>query len=283
MPGQQTIEIGDVRCSLRFEKGFFQDEFNAVLSSYRRWGFCTECKPEISIKVGNDPIPQPDRLTANAFYHAMEYDSLYATMFFDTGALQGGIGISVKRVDTFTPVRIIELIETFISTAYLFYFFLHKKGAFIHSCGIADGENGYIFAGPSGEGKSTIAKLAGRRTVLCDEMVLLGRNGDGKKRVFGTPFSGESESSNRSADCKGIYFIEKSNTTELVRLSTASAAAALLKEGVMGGFLSINEIQRICPYPKYLFLLIDLLEGMPCYTLRFRKDNSFLELIHAQS
>lgn len=278
--GQQTIEIGEVRCSIGFEDGFFQNEFKLILADYRRWGFCAEGMPEITIVVKEAFLPPPPPASNNTiFYQSMDYDSIHATLLFDTKRFQGEIGVTIQKDDKFTIVRITEIIETFICNAYIFYFGLNGIGTFIHSCGIADGEKGYIFTGPSEEGKSTIAKLSNPKTVLSDEMVLLRKSNNGRKKVYGTPFNGELEGINRGVDCKGIYFIEKNDTNEIIPISRMNAVVALMREGVTGGFMSIDGIQRICPAPGYLSLLTELMEGIPCYKMRFTKDSSFWEAI----
>jgi hypothetical protein len=279
--GQQTIEIGEVLCSIGFEDGFFQDEFKLILADYERWGFCAEGMPEITIVVKEALLPPPPPPASNntIFYQSMEYDSIDATLLFDTKRFKGEIGVAIKRGDKFTIVRISELIETFICNAYIFYFFLNGIGTFIHSCGIADGEKGYVFTGPSEEGKSTIAKLSYPKTVLSDKLVLLRKSNNGRKKVYGIPFNGELEGINRGVDCKGIYFIEKNDANEIIPISRMSAVVALMKEGVTGGFMSIDGIQRICTAPGYPLLLTELLEGVPCYKMRFTRDSSFWEAI----
>jgi hypothetical protein len=280
--GRQTIEIGEICCSIGFEDGFFQNEFDAILSDYRRQGFCSERRPEMTITVKKTRPTPPGASSRNIFYHSLEYDSLYATLLFDIREFRGEIGFSIKDFDRYTPVRGIELIETFISTAYIFYFLLNERGTFIHSCGISDEGNGYIFAGAGGNGKSTIAKLSHPRTILCDEMVLLRTNRYGEKIVYGTPFSGESESINSGVPCNGIYFIEKSKVNEISPLSRMNGVAELMKEGITGGFISIESIQKIYPYSRFLTLLCELLKGVPCYQMKFKKDNSFWEVILGQ-
>jgi len=235
--------------------------------------------PEITIVVKEALLSPPLKSNNTIFYQSMEYDSIDATLLFDTKRFKGEIGVAIKRGDKFTIVRISELIETFICNAYIFYFFLNGIGTFIHSCGIADGEKGYVFTGPSEEGKSTIAKLSYPKTVLSDELVLLRKSNNGRKKVYGTPFNGKLEGINRGVDCKGIYFIEKNNTNEIIPISRMSAVVALMKEGVTGGFMSIDGIQRICTAPGYLSLLTELLEGVPRYKMRFTRDSSFWEAI----
>lgn len=279
---QQTIEIAGVRCSLSFEDGSFRNEFEAVLANYRRWGFCADGRPNITITVKNSLVPRPDHLPGTTFYNFSEYDSVSATALFDAETLKGTIGIIVRQADIFTPARIVEMIETYIATVYLLYLFLHGRGTLIHSSGICDDGSGYIFAGPSGNGKSTIARLSHPRTVLCDDLVVLRKNGNGSGSVYGTPFSGDHDSVNKGAECKALFFIEQSTSNELVPMSRMSAVIELMKEGVIGNLLSQPDIARVYPCSKMLTHLIDLLEGIPCYRLRFRKDESFWEIIHGQ-
>lgn len=279
MTGQHTIEIGEVRCSIDFENGFFQDMFNLVLTDYKRWGFYKKGEAKISIVVREGLLPPPPKLSNTIFYQALDYDSIHASLLFDTERLKGQIGFIMKWHDKFTIVRISEIIQTFICNSYIFYFFLNGLGTFIHSCGISDDKGGYIFAGQSEAGKSTIARLSLPRTVLCDELILLRKNRDGKKQIFGTPFGGEFEGINKSTDCKAIYFIEKSNINEITPISRMTAVVTLIKEGITGGFMSTDSIHRICPTSKYLSILTDLLDGIPCYKMKFIKDSSFWELI----
>jgi hypothetical protein len=274
-----NVTLGDVGCFIQFEDKFFQDTFDLYLSDYREWGFCKDGSPRITITVKQGYIPQPTALNRHLFYHSLEYDTVAATMLLDTATFQGELGFSILHDDDLTIVRITELIESFVCNAYIFYFALNMEGMFMHACGIDDGTQGYIFTGPSGYGKSTIAKLSHPRTILCDEMVLLKRDDIGEKRVFGTPFVGESKGLNQGVECRGIYFIEQSTANELLPVSRMSGAVTLMKEGIMGNFLSLKGVHSILTYNRFLSLVLDLLEGIPCYRLRFKKDNSFWRLI----
>ena len=65
-----------------------------------------------------------------------------------------------------------------------------KRGAYLfHGCGVVVDGKGFLFTGPSGAGKTTVARLAGRRAVLNDEAVLLRRAQDGLW-IGGTPLLG---------------------------------------------------------------------------------------------
>jgi hypothetical protein len=56
-----------------------------------------------------------------------------------------------------------------------------------------------------------------------------------------------------------------------------------MKEGVIGGFVSIAGIQNILSCSKLFSSIVDLLDGVPCFRIKFKKDNSFWELINGQS
>lgn len=69
------------------------------------------------------------------------------------------------------------------------------RGVEVHACGVRDDEtgNGYLFAGQSGAGKSTIARLwneSARATVLSDDRIILRRIGD-EIWMYGTPWHGD--------------------------------------------------------------------------------------------
>lgn len=278
--GQNNITVGDVGCMVQFEDNFFQDTFDLYLSEYREGGFCRDVSPQIVITVKEGVVPRPIPMNRHFFYHALQYDTVSATMFLDSVTFRGEIGFSVARGDSLTIVRITELIESFMCNAYIFYFALHGIGTFIHACGVDDGNKGYIFAGPSGYGKSTIGKLSLPRTILCDEMVLLKKDDGPGKTVFGTPYVGESKGLNRGVRCRGIYFIEQSIENALLPIRRMSAAINLIKEGIMGNFLSLEGVRNVVSYGTFLPLVLDLLAGIPCYRLRFKKDNSFWRLIN---
>jgi hypothetical protein len=278
-----NIEIAGACCSVSIEDQFIKDAFDICTSGYMKGGFLSEGVPEISFKVTHTLPQKPEVRQQRIFYHAMEYDSVSAGMYFDTDSLNGSLGMILGNHEKMTMVRIIELIETFLCNVFIFYYFLKQNGTLIHSSGIADGERGYVFAGASGNGKSTIAKLSAPRMILCDDLVFLRKNGDGKKRIWGTPFFGDADSINRSAECKAIFFIEKSDTNKAIPINTMTASVELLKEGIIGSFLSMESLRNIISHATLFPLLLDLLDGIPCYRLKFKKENSFWEVINGLS
>jgi hypothetical protein len=64
-------------------------------------------------------------------------------------------------------------------------------GLFVHASGVATPKGGFLFAGVSGSGKTTVAKLSAPRRVLNDEICAVTRIGPQSFSLWGTPFWGE--------------------------------------------------------------------------------------------
>jgi hypothetical protein len=105
------------------------------------------------------------------------------------------------------------------------------RGAEVHACGIVDTDNnGYLFVGQSGAGKTTMARLwaedPGIR-VLSDDRIIL-RWDRAQLWMYGTPWHGEAVfASAARAPLKQIYFISHGDKNSLNSMSGAESAASL--------------------------------------------------------
>jgi hypothetical protein len=88
-------------------------------------------------------------------------------------------------------------------------------GALFHACGLRHGEVGVLHPGPSGAGKTTLArKMPDPDDVLSDEVVAVHPDGDGGWLISGSPFWGEFARggvSLRSWPLSGVAFLEQTN------------------------------------------------------------------------
>jgi hypothetical protein len=104
-------------------------------------------------------------------------------------------------------------------------------GFLAHAAAIADANGGYLCAGPSGAGKTTLSIAAhdvGAR-VLSDERTVVRRGRDGWL-VGGTPWPGEGGYvENATVPLRGIMLLEQAATNELVPVSPARALAMLYR------------------------------------------------------
>lgn len=150
------------------------------------------------------------------------------------------------------------------------------RGAEIHACGVIDlAGNGYLFAGHSGAGKSTTARLWRERggiTILSDDRIIL-RKSDGKVWMYGTPWHGDAGlASPARIPLTGIYFLEKGQKNELTQLKATGATARLFA----------------CSFPPFysrqgldftLGFLEEVVRQTPCHELRFVPNEKVINFI----
>jgi hypothetical protein len=109
---------------------------------------------------------------------------------------------------------------------------LAEQGGFlVHAASALRTGRGFLFAGVSGAGKTTLARLAPPdATVLTDEISYVRRTGNGY-RAYGTPFAGELArvGENVSAPLSGLYLLEKGQENRIEPLEPLAAARTLMR------------------------------------------------------
>lgn len=142
-------------------------------------------------------------------------------------------------------------------------------GLLLHASGVVRRGQGHVFVGPSGAGKTTIARLAaGYGRVLCDENVIV-RVGDDGPQVLSTPFWGSGTpremvvSERWRVPLQALYALEQTPTFSLTRLSPGEAVLALMDS---------NRIAAEQPARAAVWLAAteQLLAQVPMYRLGFR-------------
>jgi len=149
------------------------------------------------------------------------------------------------------------------------------RGVLLHACGVCDRERGYLFAGSSKAGKSTIAKLwKGKKdvTVLSDDRIII-RKIDGRFWIYGTPWHGDAEvSSPEKAPLEKVFFLKHAKKNEIKKVSPIDAISHLM----------------VCSFPTFwdkkgmeftLKFCAELVQEIPCYELGFVPDESILDLV----
>jgi hypothetical protein len=106
-----------------------------------------------------------------------------------------------------------------------------EGGFLLHAASAVRNGRAFLFAGVSGAGKTTIARLApADATVLTDEVSYARRAGAGYE-AHGTPFAGELARSgtNLSAPLETVFLLEKAHANSIQSVSPRVAVSALLR------------------------------------------------------
>lgn len=149
------------------------------------------------------------------------------------------------------------------------------RGVELHACGIIDREGrGRLFAGQSGAGKTTTARLwAGTAVdIVSDDRVIV-REHNGTLWMYGTPWHGEAElSSARVVPLAGVYLLTQAAENALRDLTSTEAVARLFG----------------CTFPLFhdagaIAFTLQFLERIaalvPVRELQFRRDAGAVEVV----
>lgn len=143
-----------------------------------------------------------------------------------------------------------------------------RSGVIVHGAGISINSKGYVFAGRSGAGKSTITGIlnsAGCSDILSDDRVIV-RDIEDTVRVFGTPWPGEGGyASNSNVPLSGIFLLTKGEQNSITEINRRNAVERLLPVLSIPWYdkESLSGILTFCDL---------LLAKIPVYDLIFRPD-----------
>lgn len=148
---------------------------------------------------------------------------------------------------------------------------LERDILLFHGSALAMDGQGYIFAAPSGTGKSTHARLwrerCGERvTMVNDDKPFLKIEETGVT-VYGSPWDGKHRlSTNTSVPLKAIAIIERAEHNSIERIGPTEAVTTLMQQSYRE-----EDLDKIFP------LVLKLAELVPVYKLRCNMDISAAE------
>jgi hypothetical protein len=149
----------------------------------------------------------------------------------------------------------------------------------LHAAGVSFQEQGYVFTGASGTGKSTISQLFADQgaLVLSDERVILRRQ-ETAVSVYGTPWVGSGQyATQASRTMTGLYGISHGEDHHrLEPLSPMKTMSLLLQQAFLPHW------DRVA-MEATLDFLASLATHVPCFSLAFLKQSNVVDLLQTRS
>ena len=167
-----------------------------------------------------------------------------------------------------------SLLEHFLRIAYAICA-LQKGVLLFHAAAVVKKGMGYVFFGPSGTGKSTVAKLSDQCLTLGDDLIVI-KKVNNRFRVYATPLNVDNnwlQITNSNTAISGMYRLKKHKTNFISTISQAQALAEL-----MSCIPSINK--NLKGSSSAFDICTQIIKQIPCYELFFTRDTKFWRLIH---
>lgn len=173
-----------------------------------------------------------------------------------------------------------DLIYDFLQVLLINYLAQRQEGVFTHAIGVKDlvDGKGFLFAGKSGAGKSTTARIwhkSPKAMVLNDDRIIV-RKVDGKFFIYGSPWHGEFSdyltSRIEPAPLKKLFFIYHS-PKNIARQILEKKAFNLLYPALFPTFWDKECLENIVSFCQ------ELIKNVPCYSLGFVNDSKVIKFV----
>lgn len=160
-----------------------------------------------------------------------------------------------------------------LMTLYSAHIVHHRQGIVVHASCIVENGRGYLFAGQSGAGKSTVAALSRPRTVLSDEAAIVWLTED-EPLVYDSPFRSDSVATFAPdpVPLGGIHLLTQSLMIERRPIKPADLVYRLMDKIF---YWAANPQETV----KLIALAGKLAERVAAYDLYFQKNDRFWERI----
>ncbi|MBN1492809.1 MAG: hypothetical protein JW938_01530 [Candidatus Omnitrophica bacterium] len=176
-----------------------------------------------------------------------------------------------------------DIIYDFLQILLINYLAQRNQGIFTHAIGVKDIDGrGFVFAGKSGDGKTTTARLWHKHTkamVLNDDRIIV-RKEAGTFVIYGSPWHGEFsdylDSKIESARLNVLFFIHHSSKNVAEKVSGAEAFK-LLYPALFPTFWDKEGLESIASLCQHV------IKNVPCYRLGFVNDKSIITFVRKLS
>ena len=201
--------------------------------------------------------------------------SPYKTARFNPTFTAGDVRLSRRHFDHRSSEAVYAL-EYPLDELLMIHLLSQGRGVEIHGCGLLDAAGrAYLFAGQSGAGKSTMARLWIKQPgvrLLSDERVVLRTDRD-RIMVHGTPWHGEAGlAAPLAGELAAVFFLHHATAHRLVPADGARAAAQLLA-------CSFLPFHTAGPIDRTVTAVERVTRDAPCYDLWFAPDHSVIDAL----
>jgi hypothetical protein len=260
-----TIEVAEHPISLEVEGDAFLHPIREVYSR-----FLSDKHPECRLRVCPDNSLTVDESSVgltftNGGFMIVE-DYLVGSV--DLTRIEGELRIN--------PIWFIPSLATFVRNLFTLILVLKDNGLVLHALGVLRDGEVYVFFGPSGTGKTTVAQLSPEYIILSDDIVFIKPFGR-SYAVFPTPCWGDmqrGDRQNRGYPLKGMF--------KLVKDDEVSLKPYGLTQGISEVFTVPHIPGDSLPFEDLLNRYQGLLREVPCFEMHFTRDGRFWEVIEEE-
>jgi hypothetical protein len=270
---QTFIDVGIAGIGTRIELGELPPRLCSQLRQHYEQFISPDVDPGVTIRIRIEPGPQFIPLDGCRELQIRTFCEPDGMIRFTSHFEQGWIdrpsreGVLTMR-ERGNP-------ENFLRVLYAWEC-LERGGLILHASGVIRDGRSYVFFGPSGAGKTTIARMScpESNTVLSDDLVILGWDG-GVLHAYGVPFRGElleAPRNNAAAPLAGLYLLSKGENHSISRVSSAEAVARLTAATpfVTTSTQSVKQVLAVCE---------EVNRAVPVRRLAFAKHPGFWEYL----
>src|SRR5262252_15267 len=209
------------------------------------------------------------------FRSSVGIDAPYRTARLNSRFTEGEVQLSARHFEAYRSSDVYAL-QYPLDELLMIHQLSQGKGVEIHGCAIVDrAQRAFVFAGQSGAGKSTMARLWVNRpdaTLLSDERVVLRTDSD-RVVVYGTPWHGDAQlMSPRRGRLAAVFFLHHGDRHKCAPVGTSLSAAKLFSCAFLP-FHSADGVERT------MSALERVAHEVPCRDLWFVPDASVVEAL----
>lgn len=247
---------------------------------------CTE-DPDIVIEISGSPIPESglgqervfqcrdmwavfeghDRVSL-ILYHPYSPSEIQRLIVWDKELRHARFFVRASsRLNAVNPF------DYPLGQIFMAYVLSRNRGLMVHASGVDDHGRGYLFAGNSGQGKSTLSSLwESHGRVLNDDRVII-RHVDNGFRVYPTPWHGSyANVSAQGVALDKVFLISHGHANSIRKRRSIESTCELLAR-------SFPPLWDAKGMAFSLDLLSPMMQEIPCFELAFVPDETVIDLV----